>query len=178
MKGDTTQPPPSRSWFRRNAIWFIPTVILGALAIPAIFIGSILYFVFSLMSSSEPYRFALESARNNHEIIQTLGEPIDTGWFTSGAINLHNDNGDANLSIPVHGPLGSGTIYLEATKSAGRWTYSLLKFVSKDSSRSIILKSDAEQGAAANPYPLRGRVEVTLSCSSPLQDSLPPVQGG
>ena len=35
-----------------------------------------------------------------------------------------------------------------------------------------------EQGAAANPYPLRGRVEVTLSGSSPLLDSLPPYQGG
>ena len=41
-----------------------------------------------------------------------------------------------------------------------------------------ISKNAAEQGAAANPYPLRGRVEVTLSGSSPLPDSLPPYQGG
>ena len=38
--------------------------------------------------------------------------------------------------------------------------------------------SGSEQDAAANPYPLRGRVEVTLSGSSPLPDSLPPYQGG
>ena len=51
-------------------------------------------------------------------------------------------------------------------------------FFEREEAISWLLADTAEQGAAANPYPLRGRVEVTPSGSSPLPGSLPPYQGG
>jgi hypothetical protein len=39
---------------------------------------------------------------------------------------VNGGSGDADLTIPISGPKGKGTIYAVATKSAGEWTYSKL----------------------------------------------------
>src|SRR6059058_5881080 len=50
--------------------------------------------------------------------------PITDGFLVSGNTNVNGASGEANLSIPVSGPKGKGTIYAAATKSLGRWNYS------------------------------------------------------
>jgi len=42
----------------------------------------------------------------------------------SGNTNINGASGEANLSIPISGPKGKGTIYVAAKKSLGRWNYS------------------------------------------------------
>jgi hypothetical protein len=59
-------------------------------------------------------------------VVAALGSPIDEGWYLSGTTNVNGASGDADLSIPISGPKGKGTIYAVATKSAGEWTYSKL----------------------------------------------------
>jgi Cytochrome oxidase complex assembly protein 1 len=44
----------------------------------------------------------------------------------SGNTSVNGGSGNADLSIPISGPRGKGTIYAVATKSAGEWTYSKL----------------------------------------------------
>ena len=56
-----------------------------------------------------------------------LGTPIEEGWYLSGKTNVNGGSGDADISIPISGPKGKGTIYAVATKSAGEWTYSKLQ---------------------------------------------------
>ena len=55
-----------------------------------------------------------------------LGTPIEEGWYLLGNTNVNGRSGDADLSIPVSGPKGKGTIYAVATKSGGEWSYSKL----------------------------------------------------
>src|SRR6266404_2068327 len=57
-------------------------------------------------------------------VIEALGSPITVGFLVSGNTNVNGASGEANLSIPVSGPKGKGTIYVAATKSLGRWNYS------------------------------------------------------
>ena len=56
-----------------------------------------------------------------------LGTPITAGFFVSGNINVYGSSGNADLGIPVKGPLGSGTVYVVARKSAGRWSYQTME---------------------------------------------------
>ena len=56
-----------------------------------------------------------------------LGEPVKAGWLVSGNVNVNGPSGEANLSVPLSGPHGKGTLYLTAHKRAGRWEYEVLE---------------------------------------------------
>ena len=89
-------------------------------------VAGIGYFVVSSIFSSEVCRHALELARANQEVVGQLGEPIEEGWLPMGSISISGPSGTASSSVPISGPKGSATIYVEVTKSAGRWEYELL----------------------------------------------------
>lgn len=78
------------------------------------------------MKQSDAYKMAVARAKMDQRVISALGAPISEGWFLSGKTNVNSGSGDADLSIPISGPKGKGTIYAVATKSAGDWTYSKL----------------------------------------------------
>lgn len=127
-----TPAPPRKNWFGRNWWWFLPTVIGVPVALIVGFIGGIFFLVNTMMTSSQAYIDAMTVARQSNIVQTTLGTPIEDGWFTTGNINTSglgaNSTGHASLAIPISGPKGKGTLYLDATKSAGQWTIHELVF--------------------------------------------------
>jgi hypothetical protein len=89
-----------------------------------IFVGSILVIVFSAMKSTDVYKDALARAKTDPAVIEALGSPIKDGFLMSGNTNVNGAAGESNLSIPISGPKGKGTIYVSAQKSLGKWMYS------------------------------------------------------
>lgn len=121
------------------------------------FVG-IFYFVFSLMKSNGAYQGALERARKNPEIIATLGEPLKEGFFMSGSINTVNDSGHADLSIPVSGPKGAGTIRVVADMNQGVWTFRQLRFNSGAKNINLI-QPELPEAPAELPPQMSGTVK-------------------
>jgi hypothetical protein len=76
------------------------------------------------MKSTDVYEEASARAKANSAVIDALGSPITEGFIVSGNTNVNGASGEANLSIPISGPNGKGTIYVAASKSLGRWNYS------------------------------------------------------
>lgn len=111
--------PPQESWFSRNWGWFIPLIIAVVLS----FVGGLLFFIFGLMKSSDPYKHAVDLAMHDPQATSALGAPVKPGWFVSGSIKLTGSSGTADLSIPVRGQLHKGTVYVLARKFAGKWSY-------------------------------------------------------
>jgi len=64
--------------------------------------------------------------RSDRQVISVLGEPIEAGWFVTGNIKLKGIEGVANMSIPVSGPKGSGTVISRSIKKDGSWVIFLL----------------------------------------------------
>lgn len=122
------QPPgqPHRSWWSRNWKWFVPVGCLGIVALVLLGIAAVAAIVFGAMKSSDVYREALQRAQNHPEVQAVLGTPIESGWWMAGQINVENDTGNADITIPISGPKGKGTIHAVATKAGGRWNYSRL----------------------------------------------------
>jgi hypothetical protein len=112
-----------RSWFQRNWKWFVPVLAAVAIGTIAGFILMIFGFVMSMFKSSEPYQHALAQARHDQAVVAALGEPIAEGRFTSGNMEESGASGKASLAIPVSGPKGEATIFVEASKSTGQWHY-------------------------------------------------------
>ncbi len=119
-------PPKKKNWFERNWMWFVP---VAAVTVIGLFVGFallIVYLVFGFIKGSDVYQEALNRAQNNPAVVERLGTPIEPGYFFSGNINVSGASGNADLSIPIHGPKGKAKIYLHATRTAGLWNYSLL----------------------------------------------------
>jgi hypothetical protein len=80
--------------------------------------GSVFLIVFSALKSTDVYKDALVRTKTHPAVIEALGSPIPEGFLVSGNTNVDGASGEANLSIPISGPKGKGTIYVAAEKVA------------------------------------------------------------
>jgi hypothetical protein len=126
----TTPPPltpqPRRNWWSRNWKWFVPTGCLTMIALGVLFLVCILFFVFSILKSSDVYKIAVSRAESDHRVTAALGTPINEGLVPSGKTNMNGPSGEADIAIPISGPKGKATIYAVGTKSGGEWKFSKL----------------------------------------------------
>lgn len=117
---------PQPGWWTRNWKWFVPTGCLFIVALTIASVAALTSFVFGMMKSSDAYAHAMTTARANPDVVEALGSPITEGFFISGEVNVNGASGKADLAIPVTGPKASGTIFVDARKSAGEWRYTTL----------------------------------------------------
>jgi hypothetical protein len=143
------QTPPAR----RTPWKLIVGLMLGFFVLAILAVCGFVYFLFAMLKGSEVAREAVKRATSNPAVVSQLGTPIKTGWLVTGSINLNNSSGDADLSIPISGPKGNGTIYLTAHKSEGSWTYSVLHVVIERSGERIDLQSSEAITWLAEPWP-------------------------
>jgi hypothetical protein len=154
--------PPRRSWWDRNWTWFVPVGCLSLLVAAAAFVAVVAAIVSGAMTSSEPYAHALAEAKASPAVAEALGTPLEPGFFASGSIHVTGPSGTAALAIPLSGPKGKGTIYVEATKSAGVWTYETLLVRVKGSDEAIDLLGAGPEPAPApaEDAPATGRMDA------------------
>jgi hypothetical protein len=126
----------------------VPVGCLSVAALFVVFAGSVVLIVFSAVKSTDVYKDALTRAKAHPAVIEALGSPVTDGFLVSGNTNVNGASGETNLSIPISGPKGKGTIYVAATKSLGRWNSSGLIFeIAKTHQRIDLLQGSA----TANP---------------------------
>ena len=135
-----------RSWIK----WVVGgcgcLLVLGALAAVAIVVG-----VFGIVKRSDVYEEAVARAQDHPAATAALGEPIEAGWYVTGSVETSGPGGEASLSVPLEGPRGEGTLYVEATKRAGAWSYQQLELAVEDGERIDLLAGDATSPAAPPP---------------------------
>jgi hypothetical protein len=133
-----------KSWFKRNWLWFVPTmgcltlIVLGILGI-----GTLIFGVTKMLSDSTPSAYAFEQTIKNEKVISLLGEPIEKRGIASGSISYSNNDGEADLNIPINGSKGKGTIVVKATKTDGIWSYETLYVHIKETNEKISLLAKA-----------------------------------
>jgi hypothetical protein len=91
----------------------------------ALVFGGIFFFVGKALKGKDPYRESIAAVESNEEAIAALGEPVAPGFLPSGNFNYNNGEGEVDLSIPVSGPNGKGTIRVKGRKPVGSqvWNY-------------------------------------------------------
>jgi hypothetical protein len=133
---------PTPNWWKRNWKWFVPLGCFSMLILFVAFVGSVALIVFSAVKSTDVYKDTLARAQVHPSVIDALGSPIREGFLVSGNTNVNGASGEANLSIPITGPKGKGTVYVAAKKSLGRWNYSgLIVEIEKTHQRIDLLES-------------------------------------
>ncbi len=164
-----TPQPPRGNWWQRNWKWFVPTGCLTFIALGVLFVVCIVFFVFSVLKSSDAYKTALARAKSDQRVVAALGTPIRDGLVPSGKTNVNGPSGEADIGIPISGPKGKATIYAVGTKSADKWTFSKLAVQVEGSDQPIDLNESAEAASqseeeAAEEQTADERVEsITLA---------------
>jgi Cytochrome oxidase complex assembly protein 1 len=103
---------------RVQRLWAIWGAVSWAVVI-GLFTAAFFSFA-AAMKSSEAYQMGVAMVRANPEAVDALGTPIEAG-IPMGTINISGPDGMASLAFSVSGPKASGTVYLEAAKSLGKW---------------------------------------------------------
>ncbi len=137
--------PPKPNWWSRNWKWFVPVGCLTTLLVCAGGLALFLIFIFSKIKSSEVYKEAVLRAKASEEVQAVLGTPIEEGFLVSGNIQVNDLSGQADLAIPISGPKGAATLYVEAEKSAGKWEFSTLMVALEGAATKIDLLAEADQ---------------------------------
>lgn len=102
----------------KNIKW----ILLGILGF-ILFIGfaiSIVLLVMKLMKG-EAYELSLSEISKNIEVIKITGEPMQPSWLVMGSVNTSGPEGSASLEYSIEGPIGSGKVYVYATRTVGKW---------------------------------------------------------
>ncbi len=136
---------PYPSWWKRNWKWFLPVSgCLGMIFIMVFFVGSLFYGITTMFEGADPYEHAIEKINRDDEIIGLLGSPIVKDGMINGSLNWHNGDGKADMTIPISGPKGNGTLYINASSSGDNWTYHEIRVVVKDNEEIEILQEELE----------------------------------
>ena len=94
-----------------------------------------------MMKDSGAFKLTMSTAQASPCVSAKLGLPLESGSI-SGAFTESPSDGSADLSIPVKGPKGKGTLDVQANKLKGDWKIESLVF-KHGTSRSIIIPSDS-----------------------------------
>ncbi len=104
---------------------FVGCGCLGLIALMIAGVAIIFFGVMGVIKKSDTYSDTLALMQTHPEAIAALGEPIEPGFMLMGNISIQNGEGAADLTIPVSGPKGSGTMRVVADKPSGSssWNY-------------------------------------------------------
>ena len=83
----------------------------------------VFFFATGIIKQSDAYKIAHARAQMNPAVIEAIGSPISQTGIVSGNSNVNGATGELNLSIPLRGPKGKATLYVEAKKSADIWYF-------------------------------------------------------
>lgn len=164
MTAVAVEPGPKKSSLLKwVALGCAAIVLIGVVGV-----GALLFFVFGAVKKSAPFTEAMARARANPALVAAIGEPIDTGFLISGNVSYEGTGGTASLAIPLKGPKGNGTLYVEATRAAGAWQYQRLEFEPEGGGARIDLLAETAAAPAAVPAAAEEAVATTTAASSPV----------
>jgi hypothetical protein len=126
----------------RKIILLVTLLVLGGLTV---FVAGIFMTVEAFFRSSPVYHLAVEKAHSSAAVRESLGEPIREGWLVTGSLEESGGAGHAEFNIPLSGSKHTGKLFVEASRHAGRWEISILRFQVEGEDQQIDLLTAASR---------------------------------
>lgn len=117
--------PERRGWWQRHLRWAVPLLALACLALAGAFVYGILSLVGGAMRDNDAYRIAMAQAAADPRLTAAIGTPIEHDGLISGQF-FTGAQSRASLRIPVSGPRGEATVFVEAETRLGVWRFVVL----------------------------------------------------
>lgn len=106
----------------KKLVIIIASILAGILLLIALFVGAILGTVFYTINNSDATQTAKDFLRRSEKLKQDIGEVKDFGYFVTGSIRGHGDDGNASLHLKVIGErrAAQASVYL-MYKQGHKW---------------------------------------------------------
>jgi hypothetical protein len=117
---------PQPSWWSRNWKWVLGGGCLGILLSCGCLSAIIFGVTYSALKGTGVYVDAVAAATQSHEVQEALGAPVDAGFMMQGSVNVDDEGGRANFSVPLQGSKKEGSLRVEAYKQGGDWHFTTL----------------------------------------------------
>jgi hypothetical protein len=144
-----------RGWFRRNWLWFVPTVLLVVIVVGA---GAAYWAMFFRVYGLEVCQSAMRTIEANEEVCKSLGQPIRTAKSpTRGCVpSARIEEGEIDIIWTIVGPNGQAKAHLFARRIMGKWATTVLD-VTLPNGKKVLLNdvndTEAEAPAFSGPKP-------------------------
>ena len=89
---------------------------------------------FMAVKSGFPNEEALARAQAHPTVIDALGEPIETGFGFSGNVSTEGGRTVFDVSFPISGPRGQGSIRAKGERRGEVWDFEILEVELDDGS--------------------------------------------
>ena len=118
--------------------WAIAGLIIWTLGILAF--AAMIVTVPMTMKNSGAYHISMDAVRANPEVQNALGSNISDKFWIGGSVDIQaGGTGSAQLSIPVQGDKGTGTVTSNAIRTGGQWDVRLLVVTVEGADAPIVL---------------------------------------
>jgi len=108
----------------------------SSLGILGVFFPLFFMLIFSMLKG-EAYNQSLFALRENPEVIELIGSPIEPGYFISGSISTSGPNGQASIQYNISGSKSSAVVYVYASRHLGAWNLDTVVVNSEESHKKI-----------------------------------------
>lgn len=143
MAEANVQAEGGRSTSTKKIVLIVLAVVgVGFLLLVGLVVG-LVFFVFNLVQSSEPYERSFEAVRTHEPLIEVIGEPIEAGWMTNGSYDSRPNGSTLEATYSVEGPDGSATVWVDAIERGGEWQYRTLEVQPEGGQRMNLLPLEA-----------------------------------
>jgi len=112
-------------------------------------IAALIWAVVFLNRAVAPVRLAVNAAQASSEFRNAVGQPVKTGVFVRGRMDLFSSAGNAHLTIPVSGERGRGVLREWAQQDAGKWRLCGLVYRPEGGESQVTIVSD--KGSPCRP---------------------------
>ena len=114
-----------QGWWSKHWRWAVPVGCVGGVVLVFALRVGLVAVVLNGTKSMWPYEEGVRLASESPAVVEALGRPVEPGWWYTGSTKIVGPSGEADLAIPLSGPLGRGTLYVIANKRAGEWSFEL-----------------------------------------------------
>jgi hypothetical protein len=105
-----------RGWFRRNWLWFVPTLLIAIVLLG----GCVAYWgLFLRVYQLDVYQEAMKHIQADQGMCKTLGEPIGPANWPAPAARVEDSEKDIRWHI--QGPKGNAAAHVNAKMMRGKW---------------------------------------------------------
>ncbi len=105
-----------RGWWRRNWLWFIPTLLVAVVLIGG---GAAYWALYLRIFQLDVYQSAMTTIRSDKQLRQELGEPIKMVKWPPPSARI--EEGEKEVRWNVEGPKGHASAHVLAKLMNGIW---------------------------------------------------------
>jgi hypothetical protein len=134
--------PNHKSWWRRNAKWLFPLILVFITVVYLLASGEVAFGDYAKAYANKGlYKNALQKAQENTRVNEALGtiEPIDRMTIAEGAVEYTDDYTAMTATITLKGSKGKGKMDIAAHKNEGEWQYDKIGVRIKEPKEEIIV---------------------------------------